>query len=89
MSQFWFVCLSVRLSICLSVHWFVTKMFLRLFVASSKIFLNVLVCSSVCLLDFSECAHARDLGLMTLFFFLGDLRQSSQHLGKTAMLRLF
>ena len=56
-------------SVRLSVHWFVTKLFLRLFVASSKVFLNVLVCSSVCLPDFSESADARDLGLMTLFLF--------------------
>ena len=57
------VCLSIRLS----VHWFVTELFLRLFVASLKVFSNVLVCSSVCLPDFSESADARDLGLMTLF----------------------
>ena len=54
-------------SVCQSVYWFVTKLFLRLFVASSKVFLNVLVCSFFCLADFSESADARDLGLMTLF----------------------
>ena len=48
--------------LCLSVHWFVTELFLRLFVASLKVFSNVLVCSSVCLPDFSESADARDLG---------------------------
>ena len=58
---------SIRPSIYLSVHWFVSKLFLRLFVASSKVFPNVLVCSSVCLPDFFESADARDLGLMTLF----------------------
>ena len=51
-----------------SVHLFATKLLLRLFVASSKVFLNFLVCSSNCLPDFSESADARDLGLMTLFF---------------------
>ena len=54
------------MSVCLSVHWFVTELFLRLFVASLKVFSNGLVCSSVCLPDFFESADAPDLGLMTL-----------------------
>ena len=57
---------SVHPSIYPSFHWFITKLFLRFFVASSTVFLNVLVCLSVCLPDFSESADARDLGLMTL-----------------------
>ena len=71
-SHFWSVCpLFVRPSVCpsihLSVHWFVTKLFLRLSVASLKVFLAVIVCSSVCLPDFSESADARDFSPFSLF----------------------
>ena len=68
------VCPSICPSIHLSVHWFVTKLFLRLSVASLKVILNVIVCSSVCLPNFSKSADARDLGLMTLFYLIFNLK---------------